>query len=77
VEKDNRDIRRDTRIIQRHKAEGATRSNSTTRDERNAALSQRERAMEHGQFHPAEKWDARRRQEQKEINWIKVFTKVM
>jgi hypothetical protein len=73
VERDNRDIRNDTRDIRRDKAD-IRRDRAKLREERgerNADLRKEERAIEHGNLKAAEKWDARRRQEQREINGIK------
>src|SRR5215471_13447120 len=73
VEKDNRDIRRDNRDIRSDKAElKADKSKlNEERAERNADRRKEERAIEHGNLKAAEKYDARRRQEQKEINATK------
>jgi len=73
VEKDNRDIRRDNRDIRSDKADlKADKSKlNEERAERNADRRKEERAIEHGNLKAAEKYDARRRQEQKEINATK------
>jgi len=73
VERDNRDIRHDNRDIRRDKADLKTdrAKLKEERAERNADLRKEERAIEHGNLKAAEKYDARRRQEQKEINGIK------
>ena len=73
VEKDNRDVRRDTRDIRHDKAD-IRRDRAKLREERgerNADLRKEERAIEHGNLKAAEKWDARRRQEQKDVNAIR------
>ena len=73
VEKENRDIRRDTRDIKRDAAD-IKRDEAKLKEERrerNLDLKKEERAIEHGNLRAAEKYDARRRQEQKEINAIK------
>ena len=70
VEKDNRDIRHDTRDI-RQDARDIRRDAARIKQERqdrNYDLKREERAIEHGNLKAAEKWDARRREEQKEIN---------
>jgi len=73
VEQDNRDIRHDNRDVRRDKADLKTdrAKLKEERAERNADLRKEERAIEHGNLKAAEKYDARRRQEQKEINGIK------
>jgi len=70
VERDNRDIRNDTRDIWRDKAEiGSDRARlREERGERYVDLWKEERAIARGNLKAAEKWDARRRQEQKDIN---------
>jgi len=73
VERDNRDIRSDSRDIRRDKTD-IRRDRAKLREERgerNADRRKEERAIEHGNLKAAEKWDARRRREQKEINAIK------
>src|SRR6516165_11976691 len=70
VERDNRDIRRDTRDIRHDKAD-IRRDRAKLREERgerNADLRKEERAIEHGNLKAAEKWDRRRREEQKDVN---------
>jgi hypothetical protein len=73
VEQDNRDIRRDNRDIRRDRVDLKTDAAKLKeeRAERNTDLRKEERAIEHGNLKAAEKYDARRRQEQKEINGIK------
>jgi hypothetical protein len=70
VERDNADIRRDTRDIRHDKADVNKDAATLRRErrERNYDLKREERAIEHGNLKAAEKWDARRRDEQKEIN---------
>jgi hypothetical protein len=73
VERDNRDIRHDGRDIRNDKAD-LKKDKAKLREERaerNADVRKEERAIEHGNLKAAEKYDARRRQEQKEINGIK------
>ena len=73
VERDNRDIRSDTRDIRHDKAD-IRRDRAKLREERgerNVDLRKEERAIEHGNLKAAEKRDARRRQEQKDINAIR------
>jgi hypothetical protein len=70
VEKDNRDIRHDTRDIKHDKFD--IRRDKTKledeRAERNADLKKELRAVERGNLKAAEKWDARRRHEQQDVN---------
>jgi hypothetical protein len=72
VKKDNRDIRHDGRDIQHDKADirGDKAKLQDERAERNADLRKEERAIERGNLKAAEKWDSRRRQEQKDVNAI-------
>jgi hypothetical protein len=72
VKKDNRDIRHDSRDIKHDKIDirGDKAKLQDERAERNADLRKEERAVEHGNLKAAEKWDSRRRQEQKDVNAI-------
>jgi hypothetical protein len=65
VGRDIRDIRRDRADI--HHDYTKLREE---RGERNYDLKREFRAIEHGNFRAAEQWDARRRQEQRDINAI-------
>ena len=58
IGRDIRDIRRDETKLREERAE------------RNYDLRREFRAIEHGNLRAAERWDARRRQEQREINGI-------
>lgn len=58
IGRDIRDIRRDEAKLREERAE------------RNYDLRREFRAIEHGNLRAAERWDARRRQEQREINDI-------
>jgi len=73
VEQDNRDIHRDNRDIRRDRVDlkSDAAKLKEERVERNTDLRKEERAIERGNLKAAEKYDARRRQEQKEINGIK------
>jgi hypothetical protein len=73
VEKDNREIRRDNRDIGSDKADLKSDKSQLNeeRAERNADRRKEERAIEHGNLKAAEKYDTRRRQEQKDINATK------
>ena len=73
VENDNRDIRGDNRDIRGDKADIRRDENKLNREraERNYDRRREERAIEHGNLKGAEKWDARRREEQREINATK------
>lgn len=67
------DIGRDVRDI-RHDRADIHRDYVKLRDERrerNYDLKREFRAIEHGNFRAAERWDARRRQEQRDVNAIK------
>lgn len=64
--RDIRDIRRDRADIRHDYAKLREE-----RRERNYDLKREFRAIEHGNFHAAEHWDAKRRQEQRDINAIK------
>lgn len=66
IGRDIRDIRRDRADIRRDEA--VLRGE---RAERNYDLRRELRAIEHGNLRSAERWDARRRQEQREINAIR------
>jgi len=66
IGRDIRDIRRDRADI--HHDYAKLREERT---ERNYDLKREFRAIEHGNFRAAEQWDARRRQEQRDINAIK------
>jgi len=66
IGRDIRDIRHDRADIHRDYAKL-----QEERRERNYDLRREFRAIEHGNFRAAEQWDARRRQEQREINSIK------
>ena len=65
MSRDIRDIRRDRADISRDLAKLREE-----RAERNYDLRRELRAIEHGNLRAAERWDARRRQEQREINTI-------
>jgi len=65
IARDIRDIRRDRADIRRDEAKVREE-----RAERNYDLRRELRAIEHGNLRAAEQWDARRRQEQREINAI-------
>jgi len=73
VERDNREIRRDTTDIRRDKGDirRDERKLKEERRERNEALRKEERAVERGDLKAAKKWDARRREEQKDVNAAK------
>jgi len=66
IGRDIRDIRRDRADI--HHDYNKLREE---RSERNHDLKRELRAIEHGNFRAAEQWDARRRQEQHDVNAIK------
>ena len=66
IGRDIRDIRRDRADIRHDYAKLREE-----RSERNYDLKREFRAIEHGNFRAAEQWDARRRQEQRDINAIK------
>jgi hypothetical protein len=70
VRRDNRDIRHDGRDIQTDKRDvaGDKKALANDRAARNYDLKREERAIEHGNLRGAEKWDQRRREEQREIN---------
>ena len=70
VERDNADIRHDSRDIRQDKADlrRDARKLKEERAERNADLRKEERAIEHGNLKAAEKFDRRRREEQKDVN---------
>src|SRR5262249_6369107 len=73
VEKDNRDIRRDARDARQDRLD-ITRDAAKLkqeRAERNRDIKLEERAIEHGNLKAAEKYDARRREEQRDINAAK------
>jgi hypothetical protein len=65
IGRDIRDIRHDRADIRRDEAKLREE-----RAERNYDLRREVRAIEHGSLRAAEQWDARRRQEQREINAI-------
>ena len=65
IGRDIRDIRRDRADIRRDEAKLREE-----RVERNYDLRRELHAIEHGNLRAAERWDARRRQEQREINAI-------
>ena len=65
IGRDIRDIRRDRADIRRDEAKLREE-----RAERNYDFGRELRALEHGNLRAAERWDARRRQEQREINGI-------
>ena len=66
IGRDIRDIRRDRADIRHDYAKLREE-----RTERNYDLKREFRAIEHGNLRAAEQWDARRRQEQRDINAIK------
>jgi|SRR6516164_7354286 len=66
IGRDIRDIRRDRADIRHDVA-----TLREERAERNYALKRELRALVHGNFGATEAWDARRRQEQREINGIR------
>ena len=63
IRRDNRDIRSDRRHLQKEKKKLAQ-----DRIERNYDQAKENRAIEHGNVEGAEKWDQRRRAEQKDVN---------
>ena len=67
------DIGRDIRDIRRDRADIHHDYNKLReeRSERNYDLKRELRAIVHGNFRAAEQWDARRRQEQRDVNTIK------
>jgi hypothetical protein len=73
VEKDNRDIRHDKRDIRKDKADIARdrAKLNEERKERNFDQAKEDQAIKSSNLKAAQAWDARRRQEQKEINALK------
>jgi hypothetical protein len=70
VQRENRDIRRDNRDIRNDKRDLRQDKRDLARDraERNYDQRREDRAIEHGNLKAAEKWDQRRRAEQRDIN---------
>lgn len=70
VQRDNRDIRHDNRDIHADKRDLRQDKGKLAHDraERNYDQMREERAIEHGNLRGAEKWDSRRRAEQREIH---------